>query len=159
MPFVETLFGGSSLAGAGHGTGNLPFNIPSGFGYVVLTSIGSMFLLAWQGIQVGKMRQKLKINYPTMYSADNDLFNCFQRAHQNTLENYSQFLALLLFGGLEMPIFSAIGGVIWIAGRVAYSRGYYTGDPKKRSRGFFGYIGLFMLLGASFKFSYHLLTA
>lgn len=56
----------------------------------------------------------------------------FHRAHQNTLEGYSQFLLLLLFGGLDMPIFVAIGGLIWVAGKVSYSKGYYTGDPKNR---------------------------
>jgi hypothetical protein len=53
MTIVDTLFGGSALGPAGPGTGNLAFNIPSGFGYVVLTSVGSMFLLVWQGIKVG----------------------------------------------------------------------------------------------------------
>lgn len=42
------------------------------------------------------------------------------------------FLTLLTMGGLEMPVFSAIGGAVWIAGRVQYAKGYYTGDPKKR---------------------------
>lgn len=42
------------------------------------------------------------------------------------------FLTLLSMGGLEMPVFSAIGGAIWIAGRVQYAKGYYTGDPRKR---------------------------
>lgn len=31
-----------------------------------------------------------------------------------------------------MPIFVAIGGLIWVAGKVSYSKGYYTGDPKNR---------------------------
>jgi len=54
------------------------------------------------------------------------------RAHQNTLENYPTFLLLLFLGGLEMPLFSAVAGVIYLAGRVSYAKGYYTGDPKKR---------------------------
>lgn len=37
-----------------------------------------------------------------------------------------------MLGGLDMPIFTALGGLIWIAGKVSYSRGYYTGDPKNR---------------------------
>ena len=53
MTLLDTLFGGSALGPAGPGTGNVPFNIPAGFGYVVLTSIGSMFLLTWQGVKVG----------------------------------------------------------------------------------------------------------
>lgn len=45
----------------------------------------------------------------------------------DSLENYSQFLMLLFTGGLQYPIPAALGGSVWIAGRVAYSLGYYTG--------------------------------
>ena len=54
------------------------------FGYVCLVGIASAFLLMWQAMQVGKMRKKFNVNYPTMYSNDNVVFNCYQRAHQNT---------------------------------------------------------------------------
>lgn len=81
------------------------------------------------------------------------------------------FLMLLFTGGLQHPIPAAMGGAVWIASRVVYSLGYYTGskgksmlatfislfnqfcllflDPKKIMRGSFGYFGLFVLLGTS----------
>nr|CAD7194759.1 unnamed protein product [Timema douglasi] len=43
------------------------------------------------------------------------------------LENYPQFLTLLLLGGLEWPIISAVGGAVWLLGRIVYAKGYYTG--------------------------------
>ncbi|KAK8725675.1 hypothetical protein OTU49_010685 [Cherax quadricarinatus] len=116
------------------------------YGYCVLVAVGSSFMLVWKAMQVGSMRKKLKIHYPTMYSPNNDLFNCYQRAHQNTLENYPTFLTLLLLGGLYNPVVSAVGGAVWCVGRIAYALGYYTGDPKKRMRGGFGYFGLFAML-------------
>ncbi|XP_050696728.1 microsomal glutathione S-transferase 3-like isoform X3 [Eriocheir sinensis] len=127
------------------------------YGYCVLVAIGSSIMLVWKGIQVGKKRKELKIHYPTMYSQDNDLFNCYQRAHQNTLENYPTFLSLLLLGGLEHPIVSAIGGTVWCLGRIAYALGYYTGDPRKRIRGSFGYLGLFAMLYCTGRFATRLL--
>ncbi|ODM98649.1 Microsomal glutathione S-transferase 3 [Orchesella cincta] len=135
MPRVgEFLFGGSSLNI--RDPQGLFFHIPSGYGYVVLTAVGSMVMVQWKAYQVGKARKE---------------------AHQNTLEQMPTFLSLLTFGGLEMPVFTAIGGAIWIAGRVAYAKGYYTGDPKKRMKGAFGYIGLLMILGATTKFAIHLI--
>jgi len=135
--------------------------VSSHYGLVVFVGIASGILLTWQAIQVGKLRQKFQIKYPIMYSDDKEgdghLFNCVQRAHQNTLENYPQFLMLLFTGGLHYPIPAALGGAVWIAGRVAYSRGYYTGDPKQRMRGSFGYLGLFTLLGCSSIFGAKLL--
>jgi len=132
---------------------NTVIGIPNGYGYVVLTAIGSVFLVTWKAIKVGQARQEHKVPYPAMYSLDNVAFNCIQRAHQNTLENYPQFLALLLIGGLEMPYFCTLGGMIWICGRIAYAQGYYTGDPRKRARGTFGIGGMLMLLAASTKFA------
>ena len=52
-------------------------------------------------------------------------------------------------GGIRYPIISAVGGVIWLAGRVAYALGYSTGDPSLRRRGGFQYIGLLTLFGTA----------
>lgn len=43
-----------------------------------------------------------------------------QRGHQNTLENYPQFLLVLGLGSIQYPLISSIGGVIFLLGRLAY---------------------------------------
>jgi len=64
---------------------------------------------------------------------------------------------LLLFGGLYNPCVSAISGSVWIASRIAYALGYYSGDPKKRMRGSFGYLGIFGMLYCTTRFATNLL--
>lgn len=121
--------------------------LPSEYGYVILVAVSSMFLLSWMALRVMAARKKFSVQYPTMYSDKDPMFNCVQRVHQNTLEGYSIFLMLLLFAGLFCPKSSAICGVIWIIGKVAYAFGYYTGDPAKRRQGAIAYLGLLPLLG------------
>jgi len=130
--------------------------LPDHYGAVILTFVASIVMLLWKGFQVGKARKQFNVQYPTMYSATNDHFNCYQRAHQNTLEVYPYFLALLFIGGIECPLLSAVCGLIWVAARVSYALGYYTGEPKNRMKGVYGYIGLLILLGINIKmgFSY-----
>merc|ERR1719500_1072012 len=102
------------------------------YGYVFLVCILSYFLSFWQGIMVGRMRTKLKVDYPAMYSDTEPLFNCYQRAHQNTLEKMPLFLILLLSAGLFNAKVAAALGFFWLLSRVIYSVGYYSGMPKNR---------------------------
>jgi len=132
-------------------------SLSSDFGYVVLVALGSVVLLEYLGIKVGGARKKFNVQYPTMYSDKEPLFNCYQRAHQNTLEIYAAFLMLLIFGGLQHPCLSAIAGTIWIVSRFFYAHGYYSGNPAGRHRGAFGYIGLVILIGTTISFALHLL--
>ena len=77
------------------------------------------------------------------------LFNCYQRAHQNTLENMPGFLVLLGTASIENPAWAAGAGLVWLLGRLVYAHGYYSGIPSKRNRGAFSYLGLLTLLTLS----------
>lgn len=129
------------------------FTVAPEFGYVVLTASASVILTQWQMFQVAFQRRRSGLKYPKMYEdAEDSLFNCYQRAHQNTLESYPAFLTLLVISGLAYPITASVFGMLWVVGRVVYSLGYYTGDPSKRFRGAFHNFGLWGLLVTSIVF-------
>lgn len=44
------------------------------------------------------------VQYPTMYSDKEQVFNCVQRAHQNTLEVYPQWLLFQTIAALVYPV-------------------------------------------------------
>ncbi|XP_076444441.1 glutathione S-transferase 3, mitochondrial-like [Babylonia areolata] len=137
--------------------GPITITIQSDFGYVLLVVISTWILNNWLAMQVMKARKKYEVQYPKLYSDNCHEFNCVQRAHQNTLENIPLFLVLLLLGGIKFPRLSALFGVIYLASRVVYAYGYYTGDPSKRNRGVFGYLGYFGLVIINILFAISLL--
>ena len=102
------------------------------FAYVLLVLCSTYILNIFQMLQVGKMRMKLKVFHPVLYSDKHPLFNCYQRAHQNTLENLPFLLVTLPLAGLRHPLIAAAFGALWIVARFTYSLAYYTGDPQKR---------------------------
>merc|ERR1712088_369303 len=110
----------------------VPGLLHQGFGYVLLVVFATYMVAFVQGFLVGKAREKYKVELPTMYSDTEQLFNCYQRVHQNTLERIPLFLAILLLAGLFNSIIAAVIGAIWVAGRVIYSVGYYSGVPNNR---------------------------
>nr|KAJ3402118.1 Microsomal glutathione S-transferase 3 [Polyrhizophydium stewartii] len=123
-------------------------------GYAAAVGLASALFVLSLGIRVGGARRKAEVPYPYLYAdraeAEKDpkkhLFNCAQRAHQNTLETYPIFLVLYTLAALQHPRYAAIAGAVWIAGRHVYASGYSTGDPAKRNRGAFAYLGLIALL-------------
>merc|ERR1712212_1004783 len=58
------------------------------YGYVVMVGTTMVFVNVWKMMRIGGMRKKLGIKYPIMYSEKHPIFNCYQRAHQNTLESF-----------------------------------------------------------------------
>merc|ERR1712071_182416 len=90
-------------------------SLPENYGYVIATGVGAIFMVMWKGIRVGKARKLYGVEYPDVYSQDNKVFNCIQRAHQNTLENLPQFFFLLSMAGFSHPRISAAAGWVWIA--------------------------------------------
>jgi glutathione S-transferase len=129
--------------------------LPQYYSYVVFVAIDSIFVNWWMAYNVAAARKKFNIKYPLMYSPDNNEFNCIQRAHQHTLELYPQFLLLLTIGGLQHPRLAAGAGVVYLLGRIAFAKGYYTGEPDKRKYGGFGMAGLLTLLGSTACFAFH----
>ncbi|XP_072532880.1 microsomal glutathione S-transferase 3b [Salminus brasiliensis] len=131
--------------------------LPTNFGYVILTYLYSWTMLTYLAVKVGGARKKHNVKYPTMYSDKDDLFNCFQRAHQNTLEVYPQWLVFQTIAALVYPTVASVLGVIWVTSRFSYAWGYYTGNPAKRMNGSYGYIGLFGVIILSISVALQLL--
>eukprot|EP01147_Barroeca_monosierra_P010011 gene10011-2185_t len=129
------------------------------FAYVGLVSVEYAFVTIWMGMRVGNARRKFGVKYPTMYATvgvggvkdekSANQFNCIQRGHQNTLETTPTFFILLVLASLSYPLYAAIAGQVWVMSRVVYFLGYSSGDPQKRLRSVFGYVGLLGLLGMS----------
>nr|XP_011449764.1 microsomal glutathione S-transferase 3 [Crassostrea gigas] len=133
-----------------------PIGLNADFGYVILVTI-SAIIMSWKvGYQVVSARKKFNVQYPKMYSED-DRFNCYQRAHQNTLEVFPIYLVLQIFSGIYAPRFSAVCGLIFVLGRLVYAAGYQSGDPKKRLYGTFAYIGIGGMFVCSVVFALDLL--
>ncbi|KAK4685300.1 hypothetical protein P7C73_g4857, partial [Tremellales sp. Uapishka_1] len=130
--------------------------IPPAFPLVGLAVASTYALSAWQFIRVGGARKAAKVDYPNLYASDAEakadpkkmVFNCHQRAHANTLESIPYILAMLLFLGFYHPKFASGSTALWVIGKIGYTIGYATGNPKKRTNpvsaiSYFGLLGLF----------------
>ncbi|XP_028994318.1 microsomal glutathione S-transferase 3b [Betta splendens] len=131
--------------------------LPANFGYVIVTYLYSWVVLMYLSVKVVRARKKFNVEYPTMYSDKDQVFNCIQRAHQNTLEVYPQWILFQTIAALVYPLSASVLGAIWVTSRLSYAWGYYTGDPAKRMNGAYGYIGFFGVIILSISVALQLL--
>ncbi|CAG8433634.1 1202_t:CDS:2 [Ambispora gerdemannii] len=131
--------------------------IPEAYGYVVMTGALSVLVTTFLGIQVTLYRNEAKVPLPFLYAEKSEvekdekkmIFNCYQRAHQNSLETQPQVLFMLAMTGLKYPLFASGVGLVWVIGRIFFASGYQTGRPANRSRGGFGHFAYFTLIGST----------
>eukprot|EP00397_Hematodinium_sp_SG-2012_P045501 GEMP01051128.1.p1 GENE.GEMP01051128.1~~GEMP01051128.1.p1 ORF type:complete len:168 (+),score=27.80 GEMP01051128.1:248-751(+) len=115
------------------------FEIPAGYGFVVL-SFGFMALVnIFLSTQVMSARKKYGVRYPNLYApadhADKEKFDCIQRSHQNFLESWTSVAMSMVLVGLQMPLVAAALGAGWSIGRIIYGIGYASSGPSGRTVG------------------------
>lgn len=113
--------------------------LPPQYGFVLASLASTAALLQWLAIRVALARREYGVDYPRMYADDGTeqgrMFDCIQRAHQNTLETAPAQMVLISLLGMAHPVPAAAAQAAWVAGRVVYALGYSTGDPKARLPG------------------------
>lgn len=117
----------------------MPIEIPDDYARVVAATGVTMIPLFYGAYRVMRARKTYDVKYPNLYAPENHphkkAFDCAQRGHQNTLENYASTVACGLVSGLAYPSASAALMTVWSVGRVMYARGYAEGGPSGRRTG------------------------
>ncbi|HEY2753664.1 MAPEG family protein [Phenylobacterium sp.] len=126
--------------------------------WVAIVTVLALLTYFWMGLQVAGARRKSGVAAPAM--TGDPILERAIRVHYNTLEWLPIFLAgLWLFAVYWNELVAAGLGVVWIIGRVLYSRGYIA-DPAKRETGFLiqSVASAILLFGALGKIVYDLAT-
>lgn len=102
--------------------------------WTAAVTLVALLMYFWMGVQVAQARGKCGINPPAM--TGDPLLERAVRVQTNTLEWLPIFLVSLWLFAIywSEPVAAAVG-IVWIAGRLAYSVGYMA-HPDKRSTGF-----------------------
>lgn len=105
------------------------------FHYTAIVTIVAALVYFWMATQVARAHVKAGLLPPLM--TGDPVLERTVRAHINTLEWMPIFLpSLWLFAIYWSDLSAAILGILWIAGRFIYFRGYVV-DAGKRRMGFF----------------------
>jgi uncharacterized MAPEG superfamily protein len=101
--------------------------------WVTIVAMLALLEYFFFSIKVGQARGKYGVKAPA--TTGNEMFERYNRVHQNTMEQLVMFLpSLFTFASLVSDIWAAIIGVVFIIGRAAYFN-LYIADPDKRGTG------------------------
>jgi uncharacterized membrane protein YecN with MAPEG domain len=101
---------------------------------VAIVTILALLTYVAMGIGVGRARTKAGVHAPAM--TGDPIVERAIRVQSNTLEWLPIFLvSMWLFALYWNDLVAALAGVVWIAGRLLYWRGYIA-DPARREVGF-----------------------
>jgi glutathione S-transferase len=117
--------------------------------WTTLVSLAALAVYAWMLTNAGRAREKHKVPAPSMDGPVE--FLSAHRVQANTVEQMVLFFpALWLCAFWLSDFWAALGGAIWVVGRILYALAYYR-DPKKRTLGFmvtsFGSVALLIGTG------------
>lgn len=106
-------------------------------------TLATLAMYVWIVSNVGKARGKYKVTAPSTEGPP--AFQSILRVQLNTVEQMVFFLpALWLCAVFFSDRWAALGGAVWVVGRIMYALSYYK-DPAKRGPGF----GLSVLAGVA----------
>ena len=122
--------------------------VSTAFGLVILVNVvASSFMLLYLSFIPGGARKKYmeaakkkgdkdaeaRYSFPKLYaegfSQEAKEFNCCQRAHQQALETYANFVVCSLVGGIRQPFLTSFAGVLYIIARVKWAQASNFSPP------------------------------
>jgi glutathione S-transferase len=100
--------------------------------YTALVTLAAVSLYFYTGLLVAKARQKFGVSAPA--TTGNPDFERVFRVQMNTLEWMPILLPLLWLFALYLSDWAAaVLGLVWLAGRVVYIRGYSEAADKRHN--------------------------
>src|SRR5271170_5652016 len=100
---------------------------------VSLVAILALLEYAILGLLVGQARGKYNVPAPAI--TGDPTFERYFRVHQNTMEQLVVLIpAMFIFASYLSPLVAAALGLLFVAARAIYARGYIN-NPEKRATG------------------------
>ena len=101
--------------------------------WVTIVAMLALLEYFFFSIKVGQARGKYGVKAPA--KTGNEIFERYNRVHQNTMEQLVMFIpSLFTFAHFVSEMWAAVLGVVFIIGRAMYFN-LYIGDPDKRGPG------------------------